>query len=260
MSRNEPCQPGLSARDPQRGAQLARVGAGQVQQRVGVGHRQRFWPGGDLDDRVAGLDASLGEDPQVEAGPVVGDQQRGQLRLAHPHAHPVAGHPRLGDLELRLADPVPVTDAHLVVGQPVDGQVLPEHPVHEVVAPEVLLPVPVRIELVDEHRPLLTAVPGQIPLPVSVDIQPPHHHRPGHRLLPDPGVHRLALPGDVFRQADVDGHDDRHGDGHRSGGVSGQRLSRLTTIPSWLLRAITTTASSEPGFSSRCGTYGGTKM
>ena len=34
----------------------------------------------------------------------------------------------------------------------------------------------------------------------------------------------------------------------------------LTTMPSWVLRAITTTASSSPaGFSSRCGTYGGTK-
>ncbi len=38
------------------------------------------------------------------------------------------------------------------------------------------------------------------------------------------------------------------------------RLGRFTTTPSWLLRAITTTASSAPGFSSRCGTYGGTKM
>jgi hypothetical protein len=37
-------------------------------------------------------------------------------------------------------------------------------------------------------------------------------------------------------------------------GWSGQRLSRLTTMPSWLLRAMTTTASSSPGFSSRCGT------
>src|SRR6185437_862990 len=44
------------------------------------------------------------------------------------------------------------------------------------------------------------------------------------------------------------------------GGWAGQRLSRLTTMPSWLLRAITTTASSAPGFSSRCGTKGGTKM
>ncbi|SCG04796.1 UDP-N-acetylmuramoyl-L-alanyl-D-glutamate--2,6-diaminopimelate ligase [Streptomyces sp. MnatMP-M17] len=36
---------------------------------------------------------------------------------------------------------------------------------------------------------------------------------------------------------------------------------RLTTIASCVLRAITTTASSSAlGFSSRCGTYGGTKM
>jgi hypothetical protein len=32
------------------------------------------------------------------------------------------------------------------------------------------------------------------------------------------------------------------------------------STPSWLLRAMMTTASSAPGFSSRCGTYGGTKM
>ena len=43
-------------------------------------------------------------------------------------------------------------------------------------------------------------------------------------------------------------------------GASGRRLGRLTTMASWLLRAMTTTASSAPGFSSRCGTYGGTKM
>ena len=36
---------------------------------------------------------------------------------------------------------------------------------------------------------------------------------------------------------------------------------RLTTIASWVLRAITTTASDAgSGFSSRCGTNGGTKM
>ena len=36
---------------------------------------------------------------------------------------------------------------------------------------------------------------------------------------------------------------------------------RLTTIASWVERAITTTASlCGSGFSSRCGTYGGTKM
>jgi len=41
--------------------------------------------------------------------------------------------------------------------------------------------------------------------------------------------------------------------------ISAHKLGRLTTIPCWVLRASTTTAStSGDGFSSRCGTYGGT--
>jgi hypothetical protein len=44
-----------------------------------------------------------------------------------------------------------------------------------------------------------------------------------------------------------------------SSGTSARRLGRLTTMPSWVLRASTTTASSDAeGFSSRWGTYGGT--
>ena len=42
--------------------------------------------------------------------------------------------------------------------------------------------------------------------------------------------------------------------------ASPHRLGTFTTIPSWVLRAITTTAGvSADGFSSRCGVYGGTK-
>ena len=85
-------------------------------------------------------------------------QQRGQLGLAEPHADPVAGDAGLGNLELRLADAVPVADADLVVGQAVDGQVLTELSIGQVVAPEVLAPVLVGLDLVDEHGPLLAAV------------------------------------------------------------------------------------------------------
>ena len=106
------------------------------------------------------------------------DQQRRQLGLAEPHADPVAGHPGLGNLELCLADPVPVADAYLVVRQPVDCEVLPELAVAEVVAAEMLLPVPVRLDLVDQHGPLLAAVTVEVPWPVTVDVQPAHHDRP----------------------------------------------------------------------------------
>jgi hypothetical protein len=44
-----------------------------------------------------------------------------------------------------------------------------------------------------------------------------------------------------------------------SSGTCVRRLGRFTTIPSWVERARTTTASSSgEGFSSRCGTHGGT--
>ena len=68
---------------------------------------------------------------------------------------PEASDPRLGALELRFADAVAVTDAHLLAGQSVDGEVLAEVPVGEIVASEIFLPVPVRLDLVDENRPPL---------------------------------------------------------------------------------------------------------
>ena len=90
---------------------------GQVEQGVDLGHRHGLRPGGHLHDLVPGLHSALAQHPEVEPGPVVGDQQRRDARVVHPDADPVAGDPRLGHLEHRLADPVPVADAHLVIGQ-----------------------------------------------------------------------------------------------------------------------------------------------
>src|SRR5262249_4333428 len=128
-------------------AQLVLVPAGQVEQRIGVGHAQRVRAGPGLDDLIAGLDLPLGYDPHVEPGPVMADQRGWPSGLAQPQAHPVAGHPRLGDLELGLADAVPVADAHLVVRETVNGEVLPELAVAEVIPAEVSLPVLVRLDL-----------------------------------------------------------------------------------------------------------------
>jgi hypothetical protein len=75
----------------------------------------------------------------------------------------------------------------------------------------MLLPVAVGLELIDEHRALLAAVPVEIALAVAVDVQPAHHDRPVDRSLPDPGVDGASLPADVLRQADVDRQQGRHG-------------------------------------------------
>ena len=121
------------------------------------------------------------EHPQVEAGPVVGDQQRRDPRVVHADADPVAGDPRLGDLEQRGADPVAVADADLVVGEPLDREVLAELPVHEVVAPELALPVAVRRDLVDEDRSMLAAVR---PLRPITRPRSPAPTRTSRRCLP----------------------------------------------------------------------------
>ena len=102
-------------------------------------------------------------------------QQRGHFRLAESHSDPVAGHARLGHLKLRLADAVAVTDADLVVRQSIDGQVLTELAVSQVIAPEVAPPVVIGLNLVDEDGPLLTAMPHFVALAVAVDVEAAHH-------------------------------------------------------------------------------------
>src|SRR4029453_11011923 len=111
--------------------------------------------GGDLDDLVSRTDLALPEHAQVEAGAMMGHEQRGHARLVHAQANPVAGDPWLRDLELRAADPVAIADAHLVVRQAVDREVLAEVSVREIVPAELPLPVAVRLDLVDQDRTLL---------------------------------------------------------------------------------------------------------
>jgi hypothetical protein len=72
---------------------------GQVEQRVDLRDRHPFWSRGDLHYLVAGLDLTRFEHPEVEARPVMLDQQRRDPRVVHPDAHPVTGDAGLGHLE-----------------------------------------------------------------------------------------------------------------------------------------------------------------
>ena len=65
------------------------VAVGQVEQCVDVGDADPVPAGGRLHDLVARLHPAFGDDAQVEAGPVVGDEQLGHVRAAE--AHPDAG-------------------------------------------------------------------------------------------------------------------------------------------------------------------------
>ena len=87
---------------------------------------------------------------------------------------------------------------------------------------------------------------------------PPPPGRPGRACSRSRSERRLGSPRPRAERIGVLGDGQPGSIAHASGWTGAQRLGRLTTMPSWLLRAITTTASSSPGFSSRCGTNGGT--
>jgi hypothetical protein len=102
-------------------------------------------------------------------------------RLVHADADPAAGDARLGHLEDGAPDPVAVSDARLVVGEALDGEVLAELAGYEVRAPELVFPVAVRVGLIHEDRALLAAVTGEVSLPVPVDVEPANPDPPGDR-------------------------------------------------------------------------------
>ena len=92
------------------------------------------------------------------------------------------------------ADPVAVADADLVVGHPLDGEVLAELAGDEVVAAEHLRPVLVGRPVVDVDGAMLAAVADQVGLAVAVDVQAAHAPPARHRRLEDRRPHRAAPP------------------------------------------------------------------
>ena len=63
-------------------------------------------------------------------------------------------------LSAEMRSAVAIANAHLLVGQAVDGEVLSELPVGEIVSTELPLPIVIGVRLIDEDRPVLAAVPS----------------------------------------------------------------------------------------------------
>src|SRR5229473_1073499 len=121
-----------------------------------------------LYDFVAGAHLTPLQDAEVEPRPSAGCQQCRQPGLVHPNAHAIAGDARLSDLEHGAADLIMVADTHRIIGQSFYCEVLAELSVDEVGPLQLLLPMPIRFDLVDEDGSLLTPMAGQIALTVSV--------------------------------------------------------------------------------------------
>ena len=118
-------------------------------------------------------------------------------------------------------------------GKSFDREVLPELSVDEVAPVQLLLPIAIRFDLVDEDGALLTSMPGQVALTVSVQIQPADPTAARHRILPDPSVDGPTLPLDVARESDVHRQESRKDadqivtDGH------GHTQIRKEIVPLW---------------------------
>ena len=175
----------------------------QIEKRVDLGNSHSLLRLSNLHDFVARLHLAFTQDTEVEPGTTTGRQQCRHPGFVHPNADAIAGHARLRDLEQCAADLITVADAHGIVGQAFDREVLAELSVDEVGPLQPLLPIAMRFDLVHEDGSLLTAVPGQVTLTVSVEIQPAYTTTATHRILPDPGMHSATFPRDVARKSHV---------------------------------------------------------
>ncbi len=175
------------------------------QQDVYLGHGHAFRALAQEVDGVAGPNLAFLHHAQVEARPAVGDDERRHGRVVHPQPELVAAHPGLAHLDNRAANPEAVADAHLLVAQPVDGEVLAELAHGESGAAEVLGPVPVGVELIDHDGALLAAMADEVGLLVPHKAEPAGPDPGGDGLLPDRGSNDTTAPLDVAGLADVDG-------------------------------------------------------
>ena len=195
----------------------------------------------ELLDPIARADLAFFDDAEIETGPVVRNQQRGNLRIVQSDADPVAGVAWLADLDDGTADPEAITDADLVIGESFHRQVLAEIPGREIRPPKIARPIPVGIELVHHDRTLLAAMALEVPLAVAIEIQLAGDNPPHDRVLPDRRPDSPAPPRDVLRKSDID----RNHDTHRgtSGDVSRARESRSEKKSLKLLYPVSATAS-----------------
>ena len=194
---------GRKRRDTQSALQSIARMIGRIEERVDLCDGHSLLRLSHLHDFVAGAHLAFLQDAKVESRPSAGCQQCRHPGLVHPNADAIAGHARLSDLEQCAADLITVADANGIVRQSFDREVLAELSVDEVGPLELVLPVAIRFDLVDEDGSLLTPVAGQVALTVSVQIQPADPTAATHRSLPDPGVYGTTLPRDVARKSDV---------------------------------------------------------
>jgi hypothetical protein len=174
-----------------------------IEQRVDLGDGHPLVRLCHFNDFVTSAHPAFPQDAEVEARPSARCQQGRHPRLIGPNANSIACHTRLRDLEQDAADFKAIADANGIVRQSFNGEVLSKLPVGEVGPTQLLRPVTVGFDLVDEDSSLLPPVAAKIGLTIAIQIQSPNPAATVDRTFPDRGSHRSALPQDIARKAYV---------------------------------------------------------
>ena len=164
---------------------------GQVEERIDVCDGHAFRAIADFLDLVPGSDFALMQDTEIESGPVMRHEKGGHARLIHANAHPIAGYTGLRHLKQRATDAIAVSDADFIVEKTFDSEVFSELSKGEVGTTKLSFPIVVRIHLVDENRPVLSAVTGEVCLLIAIDIELADRSPSLNRKLSKPMFGRL---------------------------------------------------------------------
>src|SRR5580692_7608303 len=140
----------------------------QIEKRVDICDGHSLLRLSHLHDFVADAHLPFLQDAEVEPRPSAGGQQCRHPWFVHPNANAIAGNAGLSHFEQRAADLVAVADAYGIIGQSFDREILAELSLDEVSPVQLLLPMAIRFDLVDENGSLLAPVPAQVALAVSL--------------------------------------------------------------------------------------------
>src|ERR1700733_2130218 len=113
----------------------------EVEQRIGFSHGHVHRTVRNLDDLVLASDISFFQNAKVETGPVMRHEERCHTRLVHANTDAVASNAWLSHLEESLADPIPISNADLIIGEAIDSEIFTELSKCEIASPELLFPV-----------------------------------------------------------------------------------------------------------------------
>jgi len=133
--------------------------ARHIKQRIDLGNGDALRAIGDFYNLVAFTDLAFLDNAKIKAGSMMGDEQRGHLRVAHPNADAITGDPRLADLEQSISDSVTIADADLIVGKAIDCEVFAELAILEVMSAKQRLPISVRFELIHHYGTIYSTMP-----------------------------------------------------------------------------------------------------